>query len=143
MLVTIDSRPRGVTVRVDDSAGAPIGTTPMRRVPLQPGWHNLYFSLPGYTTFELRAQVAVGSTNFRAALSRSMGVRVTSNAGSALVVIDGDEVGYTPVEISGLRAGRHTIEVRRDGRPPFRRTVVLRAGVTTAVDAVFEPTRAD
>jgi hypothetical protein len=124
---------------VNDASAASLGSTPLRGASLPIGWHNLYFTLDGYAPYELRAQVTEGNTRFRVALSRTTSVRVTSNAGSSLVVIDGDEVGYTPFEISGLRAGRHAFEVRRTGSQTFRRTLMVRAGAVTTVAAVLRP----
>ncbi len=135
MLIDVESRPRGATVRLDDPSSAPLGRTPLRHVRVATGWHTIYLSLPGFTTYELRAQVVAGSTHFRVGLTMSLSVRVTSHGESALVVIDGNEVGYTPVEVGGLRAGRHAIEVRRPGSEPFRRSVVLRPGPPLEVAA--------
>ncbi len=54
-------------------------------------------------------------------------VIVRSTPAGALLVIDGRPHGQTPVEVSDLRLGSHTIEVARSGYVPHTETVTLAA----------------
>lgn len=44
------------------------------------------------------------------------------------VLVDGQHVGQSPVQIPGLSPGEHLIEVRRDGYPPAERRLRLKPG---------------
>lgn len=59
---------------------------------------------------------------------------VRSSPSDAEVYVDGEFVGYSPVNF-GTRPGRHEVRVERQGYETFRQTVNLRPGSTTSVDA--------
>ena len=61
---------------------------------------------------------------------------VTSDAGGD-VYVDGQRKDAAPAIISGLPAGDHVVEVRKDGFPPWRQTVTVAAGQQVKVAANF------
>ena len=61
---------------------------------------------------------------------------VTSDAGGD-VYVDGARKDVTPAIITGVPAGDHVIEVRKDGIPPWRQTVTVVAGQQVKVAATF------
>jgi len=135
-IVHIVSRPRGAEVHIDDSA--PIGRTPILAARIAPGWHTLHFALPGYIDYDLRAQIGAGHDSVRIALVRAATLSITSMPTHSTVSLDGSDVGESPIEIGGLRAGVHRVEVHATGHATFSRDVTLRGGATTRIRADLE-----
>ena len=61
---------------------------------------------------------------------------VNSDAGGD-VYVDGQRKDAAPAIISGLPAGDHVVEVKKDGFPPWRQTVTVPAGQQVKVAASF------
>ncbi|HVR63245.1 MAG TPA: PEGA domain-containing protein [Polyangia bacterium] len=59
---------------------------------------------------------------------------VTSEGGGD-VWVDGVRRDVAPAVVSGLPPGEHVVEVRKDGQPPWRQTVVVTAGQQSKVAA--------
>ncbi len=67
-------------------------------------------------------------------------LRLTSNAEGALVLLDGEEVGRTPIdEPIRLAPGHHELSLEQDGQIPFRANVRIESGVTTGAQADLQP----
>lgn len=52
---------------------------------------------------------------------------------AADVLVDGRSVGETPIVLLPLTAGRHRLELRREGAPTHRASIGIQAGETTAL----------
>src|SRR4029077_14320381 len=63
---------------------------------------------------------------------------VTSDAGGD-VYIDGVRKDVAPAIITGVSAGDHVVEVRKEGSPPWRQTVNVPSGAQAKVAANFGP----
>lgn len=67
-------------------------------------------------------------------------LRLSSNLEGALVRLDGRDIGRSPLtEPMELSPGRHELALELDGYLPFRSTVRLEAGLTTAAYADLQP----
>lgn len=67
-------------------------------------------------------------------------LRLTSNLEGALIRLDGRDIGHSPLtEPMELSPGRHELALEHDGYLPFRSTVRLEAGLTTAAYADLQP----
>lgn len=79
----------------------------------------------------------------RAALERAPTtgtLRLSSNLDGALVRLDGQDIGRSPLtDPMELSPGRHELALELDGYLPFRSTVRLEAGLTTAAYADLQP----
>jgi hypothetical protein len=64
---------------------------------------------------------------------------VNSTPGKAAVTLDGHSVGATPLSISGLSPGPHTLVISREGYADYRADLVLSAGERREISAVLEP----
>ena len=65
---------------------------------------------------------------------------VRSSPSDAAVYVDGNFVGYTPVNF-GTRPGRHDVRVERQGYESYSQSVVLRPGSTATIDARLQQVR--
>ncbi|MDH5490676.1 MAG: PEGA domain-containing protein [Myxococcales bacterium] len=70
-------------------------------------------------------------------------LRVRSEEPGDEVVLDGEEIGETPIPLPlTVQGGAHDVEIRREGSVPFRARVTVSAGTTSAAQPVFtEQTR--
>ena len=67
-------------------------------------------------------------------------LRLSANLEGARVFLDGREIGVSPLtDPMELSPGRHELALERDGYLPFRSTVRLEAGLTTAAYADLQP----
>lgn len=65
------------------------------------------------------------------------GLRVISPSRVAVVWVNGERVGETPLSFEGAPAGLHTIEVRTEAGDVYRTEVEVEPGDTATVEAVF------
>src|ERR1041384_1612150 len=125
--LTAPGAPAKVELRVDSPEAAPVLTAP-GSVQLAPGTHRLYVSAPGSLPQQLDADVrpqAEETVSFKLLPlpppAGAWGVR--ANLDGALVRVDGEPAGFTPVVIDKVRAGQHKLEIVGEGREPYLATV--------------------
>ena len=66
-------------------------------------------------------------------------VNVQSTPAAANVFLDSTLVGLTPVTISGVAPGSHTVRIEKTGYEPYQMTASVSAGATTLVSAALTP----
>ncbi len=138
--VNIESTPPGATVYLDDPNGAPLGTTPLRRVRIVRGRHTLIFKLANHEDFTLPIMVRRNNETFRATL-RPLGT-ITINAANAGAQgaearIDGTPVGTLPIR-KIVQPGRHLIQVGREGYVTFSQWVEVAGGQVLSLPVSLE-----
>jgi PEGA domain-containing protein len=98
-------------------------------VVLDPGLHVITVSLKGHRDAVVRRDMEPGSKHeidlTVARLPATM--RIDANQDAAYVLIDGREVGQTPLSIE-RRAGRYQITVEKEGFDPYETNVTLEPG---------------
>jgi hypothetical protein len=72
-----------------------------------------------------RPSVVVGQTGY---------LMVNTIPPGAEIRVDGVTQGTTPVELTGVPAGSHVLEIREQGYQPFQETVTISAGAMTDVE---------
>jgi hypothetical protein len=127
----------GAEVFID---GAAKGTIP-NSFELPAGRHQVEVKKAGYKTFSDWFDLQEGERRTRdVALERAEAptgtLLVNSDAGGE-VYVDGQRKDVAPAIISGLSAGDHVVEVRKEGLPPWRQTVTIPAGQQVKVAATF------
>ncbi|MCA9613510.1 MAG: TonB-dependent receptor, partial [Myxococcales bacterium] len=134
--VRVLGRPEGATVHVDEPDAPPAGTVGSA-VPVPPGRRVLYVSAPGHQTRRYEVEVSPrDSTRLEVDLPREAGTLVTdTNERGALVEIDGEAAGFTPLVVSDVPAGRHVVRITRDGFRAFEEEVDIRPRQSTRVEA--------
>jgi hypothetical protein len=152
----IHSTPAGATVTID---GIERGVTPVAVRGLDLGTRRVGVNRAGYHSAErlvtLTAErpsrtldvdlVAVAraarrpvATAASAPLAVSGSLMVDSRPGGALVSIDGRPAGTTPVTLTAVAPGRHTVRLERPGYRTVTTTVDVKAGERTRVAARLE-----
>ena len=130
-----------------DSAGAEVvidgvarGTIP-NSFELTAGRHQIEVKKAGHKPFSDWVDLQEGERRTRdVTLERAEAptgtLLVNSDAGGE-VFVDGQRKDVAPAIVSGLPAGDHVVEVKKDGYPPWRQTVNVPAGQQVKVTANF------
>jgi TonB family protein len=133
----VDSLPPGASLWVD---GVEVGTTPMKIESLTAGEHEIAVMKEGF----VRAREVVLSTPDAAPLvfalqpARSF-LSIASTPPQSTVLIDGREVGLTPLTEVELEEGPHDVAVERRGYESFRVRVEGRPGESLHYVARLKP----
>lgn len=130
--VTVDVD--GATVALD---GQQIGAG--RKVVMDPaprGKHELSVTSDAYGTWRSRVTLKPGVvTPVQVNLRGSLGSLVVStDPGKAMVTLDGEEKGRTPVTIEPVQPGSYGLQVERRGKSSVLQQVVVEAGKTVELD---------
>jgi TonB family protein len=137
----VETEPAGATVIVNDVER---GVTPLDVADLHLGNHDVKVELRGHTpvTQTVALTEEAPATALTLKLERAapaMGVaEVLSTPPGAQVKIDGVPVGQTPLLNHSLRAGKHQVEVTRDGYEPWNSPLTVGRRKTT-IDAQLRP----
>jgi hypothetical protein len=136
-LQTTDGSATGADVKID---GMGKGTLP-NVFELPAGRHQVDVSKQGFKEWSQWFDLAEGEHHTHdVALVRAEAptgaLLVTSDAGGD-VYVDGVRKDVAPAIITGVPAGDHVIEVRKDGVPPWRQNVTVPSGQQVKVSAIF------
>jgi serine/threonine protein kinase len=152
----VRSTPSGASVSLDGRAR---GETPLALRDLPLGGHTIVVSRPGYAperrrvtltrnrlaqtlTVPLRASSTAAATARRPERPEASGYTGTmvfeSRPTGARVVLDGREVGRTPLVLPGIRAGSHVVRLELDGHRTWTAAVQVVAEQRNRVAASLE-----
>ena len=138
--VAISSMPSGAAVYLDDSPG---GTAPVVISGVPPGNHEVILSLMGYDDW--KGIVSVGSGQTAAvnavlvAVAPGTGsLAVTSDPSGAEVYVDDTFEGVSPVTLSGLSEGTHTLSVKLRDYADNTTNITITAGQTGRIPVVLQ-----
>ncbi len=87
-----------------------------------PGFYEKYVPKPVKKVLEDTKVVQTGN------------LQVTSIPSGATLLLNNQEQGVTPVEIGGVRVGRHNVTVRQDGFEEEQREIEIKADETTSLE---------
>jgi hypothetical protein len=118
--------------------GEDVGESPLAEpLVVGPGEHRLEVSLGGHETAEREVTLVSGDHRVEMfKLERATGrLTVTSNVTGAMVVVDGEEVGETPLgKPISVAEGEHFVRVVRDGYEDVERAIVVEPGERLTLD---------
>lgn len=131
----VSSIPSGAEVYVD---GVDMGISPLVKH-LSAGSHTILLSLSGYNDYSTTVTMTNGVTiQLPVTLTKSShdqsttgSLRITTTPDGAAVSIDGGSQGITPVTVSGLAAGSHTVRLTKAGYPDYQQTITIPSGQIT------------
>lgn len=131
-ILIVETTPAGSEVFVD---GKPHGKTPAR-VEVEPGEHEVKLARDG-ATHAWNVEVVSGARRVErlnwSALQQTGGIQVVTDAPGARVLVDGHPRGETPLTLTDLTPGRHTVVVQGPSGT-VRRTVTVAAGKTAKIE---------
>ncbi len=69
--------------------------------------------------------------------SDSIWLSITSIPGDATVFIDGEKIGDTPITVTALKPGYHSLKIVKQGYNVYQRTFFVRSGMTTSMNVIL------
>lgn len=125
----VSSEPGDSSVSVD---GQYLGKTPYATDALPAGTHTITVSRFGYLPYTTTAALVHDAiTVINATLPAEPGaLSITTSPTGATITIDGNITGISPVTLSGLASGNHTVSVTKDGYTPSEQQVAVTPGST-------------
>jgi hypothetical protein len=135
----VNSTPSGANVIIDDIVA---GSTPATFTNITPGDHIVTVTLSGYDDYTETVVVMSNITStvdvVLAQVNVAPGsVRVTSTPSLATVYLDNVNKGTTPLTLDNVRAGSHTILLRKTGYNDFMTSINVISGKTATVTATL------
>jgi hypothetical protein len=108
--------------------GRRVGTTPYQATDLAPGTHSVRLEKAGYKPWEKRVDLAKQPVVRAKLTAAGATLRVEASVPGARVLLDGEEKGTTPLELSNVAPGRHQLAVSADGYENHTETVEVERG---------------
>ena len=146
--ISVTSDPSGATIELDTPAGPFVGPsvkTPYTFTKVEPGTCTIKLSLEGYQDWgPTDVQVRAGSTSYVHAtltpIVTTGSISISSSPSGANVYLDHTYKGITPLTITDVSHGHHSIELTLAGYQPWPTSVEVKAGETSYVSATLTPT---
>jgi len=137
-IMVLSSSPNEISVVVNNAYK---GKTPLTLGGLTPGIYNVTFSQFGYYPFSTPVKVEPGSvSDVVASLEQQTGgLLINTSPAGARVMIDGVDASISPLTITNLTTGNHTLNVSAAGYTSQDLPVHVIANTTSAVDLVLVP----
>ena len=134
----LQSVPDGASLVVN---GEYRGKTPLQISDLSPGTYTVTFSRSGFTDLSSRVPVEGGTiSEIKVTLQPDTGMlAVNSTPSGARVLLDGTDAGLSPVVLSNISAGNHTVSLEKDGYSTADRMVSIDAGSLSTVEVSLDP----
>lgn len=127
--ISVKTEPTGATVYID---GKNYGLTPIEIYDLEVGKHEVLITKEGYKSIikeiEIKEEIVEISETLIKGVSKAY---INSNPRGATVIIDGKEIGKTPLEIEEISLGRHFITLKALGYEEMTRTIDIKEDINT------------
>jgi serine/threonine-protein kinase len=137
----IETDPPGAAVSLD---GRSAGQSPVAMLSVRPGVHMVRVSRDGYAPAGLTLEVRNGEPLLPLRFNMeplAAKLRVLSEPANAVVRVDGQPVGTTPIDSLDLSPGRHDVRVERRGYTAATQAVEGKGGQTVEVSLRLERDR--
>lgn len=142
--LSVTSAPSGATVSIDGDAQ---GSTPISGIKLSEGAHTVLLILAGYEDYSRDVminrnepvQLQVSLTKKAEATPSTGSILVATDPTGASVSVDGTARGTTPVTITDLSAGQHTVSVTKDGYADYSAKVTVTGSETLPLSLTLVP----
>jgi len=143
-ILSVVSSPSGATISVDGQAK---GSTPLSGIKLSEGTHTVLLLMTGYEDYS--REVTISRTipvDLQVTLWKKVvetpstgSIAVTTNPAGAGVSVDGTKKGKTPVTVTDLSAGQHTVSITKDGYAGYTTKVTITGGETLPLSINLVP----
>ncbi len=144
--IAVDSNPAGASVYLDgklQGATSSTGTYTIQNVAV--GSHTVAVTMSGYQDYMTTITVASGTTSYVSAslqiapTTTSGSIDVTSSPAGAEIYVDNAYKGITPLTVSDIAVGAHTVMVSLSGYTDWSTSVQVGAGSVSSVSAALSP----
>lgn len=135
--VTFQSDPQGASVYID---GRYVGQTPLGSIYVEPGYHDIRMSKQGWRDWSETLLFNSGKReqiNARLALPPGI-LTIYTDPERATVLVDGKDVGKTPLTYTEAGPGTVKVDIIKDGYRPVSKTFVIYSNERFVVDEKLE-----
>ncbi len=134
--VSLKSTPSGAAVYLDDVSK---GVTPVTLKNIPAGTHSVVMKKAGYIDYKTSVTVVGGKTlALSVTLKPTVGsISIKSTPSGATVYLDNVKKGVTPITLSNIKTGDHTIVLKYSKYKDYQTKVTVLADKTTSVDATL------
>jgi hypothetical protein len=135
--LNIKSKPSGGTIFLD---GKETGTTPDNIKDLKPGTHMVEVRIDGYENWTENVEVSADQEKHLTAEPQQLtgALNIKSEPSKAMIIVDGNEVGNTPANITDLVPGKHLVEIRMEGYENWNESVDIEHSKEADLTAVLQ-----
>jgi len=141
--VSFDSFPRGANVYLD---GNYVGSTPVGRMNVDAGNHQVRFTLSGYQDATVNFSLGAGAyRQVNVTLNRATGtLQIRDNVGGAIAFVDGRQVGTIAsgsglLTVNGLQPGQHELTLVAPNFHSYVSAFTIQPGQTTRMQTSQSP----
>jgi hypothetical protein len=136
--LVVETNPPGAAVRI---AGKVVGKTPLRKTDMAPGAYEIELELKGHRTIRRKVTLEIQKI---AKISEGLTARqgtlaVTTAPPGASVLVDGREIGKTPLAPTATLEGEHTIKLVLSRYQTAARRVMVTEGGLRKVSVTLQP----
>ena len=143
----ISSDPAGAGIYIDGSySGVTHSGEPATFTGIAPGPHSVELKLSNYQGYSETVEIVAGTTSTVSAnLAGSpnpgpfASVEISSTPSGASVFLDDAMQGITPLTLSAVPAGKHTISIRMTGYSDYSTVLQLSPGQSALISAALAP----
>ena len=123
--------------------GKEVGTTPDTITSVPTGIHVIEVKMEGYAEWTKKINMKKGEEITLNAILQSITgtVSLESEPTEAMILLDGEDVGKSPKTVTGIKTGKHELEVRMDGYVSWVKMIKVKAGREYAFTAVLQRRR--
>ncbi len=127
--LAIESAPTGASVFIN---GRLVGKTPIRIGDLKGGTYSVRLEKEEFASVSLPVVLGLGTTHLNETLPpRGVGVvKVAVEPVGAEVILDGELVGNSPLDLNSVAAGSHELLIRKTNFKTYTQRISLEAGQT-------------
>ncbi|MBT6228985.1 MAG: PEGA domain-containing protein, partial [Candidatus Scalindua sp.] len=138
--ISIKSNLSGAVIYLD---GKEVGTTPDTITSVSTGIHVIEVKMEGYAEWTKKINIKKGEEITLNAMLQSITgtVSLESEPTEAIILLDGEDVGKSPKTVTGIKTGKHELEVRMDGYVSWVKMIKVKAGKEYAFTAVLQRRR--
>ena len=134
--IYVESSPPGAVISLN---GDTRGRAPVNITGLWPGSYTITTQLSGYQDYTATTSISgatISSVYCPMVPDNSgNGLYIISNPSNGIVYLDGKQNGVTPILLSSIAAGTHTIQIRLYGYDEWKSTVDFHEGGTKTITA--------
>jgi hypothetical protein len=137
VVLQVDSKPSGASVMID---GIHKGKTPCIIDDVLIGNHAIKLVLDGYKTYQDELKLTqTGRFPVSIQMEEQLAVlEVTSAPPDARVTVDGEYKGRTPMQVTGLRDGPHTVVIEKVAYDKIERSIEIKNRQDAKVDVTLD-----
>ena len=137
-ILELNTTPEGASVLLGENYK---GSTPLTIDGIEPGTYTVTFSRFGYFRLSVPVHVEAGKTTtvHGTLIPLTGSLEITTNPQGARILLDSADQGVSPVTVTNISAGNHTVTAIKEGYITTEQSVRILPNQTTPVAILMDP----